>query len=186
MVTPLRQSIQFELCDTDFKNLRASRESLVQRSLLYLTVAAIAFINAGMYAADPHLRVHKVGQIVIQSGIGLLWLVTFIMQRVSIPEYAREGNLDLDDSGLQGTLDGQPAAIPWRRMSGARRTRDVIVIARRRSGAYPFGKRGLAIPRRSLSNNGEDLWAALEAHLIDPRGLVRSTLTTDTLTNSAC
>jgi len=102
--------------------------------------------------------------------------ITYARQRS--PKLARSGELRISACGIEGTLNGKPATIPWRQISAVRDVGDFLAFTPRRT-APP-----IAVPKASLHDT-RATWAFLEEHLVSKRGLIRSSPAPTFIANTA-
>jgi hypothetical protein len=102
--------------------------------------------------------------------------VLYATQRT--PGLPRDGAFRISTTGINGTLNGKAANIPWRQIAGVRDVGDFVAFMPRRIA------RPIVVPKASFSDL-RATWAFLDDHLVSKRGLIRSSPPPTTIANSA-
>ena len=151
------------------------RPGLSRRFAIALGVLFV--IEGVMNLTSRHIISHWLGYVQILFGLCYAPLV-WSAQKTAVLQATASTEIDLtvDDAGI--TLVHPAMHIPWKRIAAIRNVGEAFVVVRTHGKAIP-------ILKRTLPDNGSELWASLDARLTATRYLVRGTDSRLTIVNSA-
>ncbi len=171
----------FQLAPDELKRLRGRAFPESRAMWLYFAVAAlqVARIPLVLFPRHPHSPWQTAFELFLAVACVVAFGTVAITTRLRGRGIPATGSLRASDSGLSGTLNGEPADIAWHDLVSVLDIGDAIVLTRRRRN-QPV----TIIPKSAIADLPA-LWSLLEDRLVSKRGLIRSRPPRRLIQNSA-